>query len=301
MNGVEFYKSGLFEFVCFLGGGGGALGSHLDRRRIIGACEQDPYRTAQILARQKDQLLPWFLIWDDIRTFGYDNPETRWFVEKLIQIREKLVISGGFPCQDISPAGRGEGIHGKKSGLFFEFARVVSEIKPKFWFMENSTDLTLRGIDAVLLKVAEMGYNARWAELGADNAGAPHERKRIWILAYTKSQRLQENGISRGHETKKSVSPINSKITWWDDDPGEICDTSGQGLQDRQLQTLAGYEENQEFKRPISNKKLRVVKSRLDRMAAGIPDRVDRLKAIGDGQVPSVASIAWRILSEGLI
>lgn len=267
INGLEFYRSGLFEFHCFLGGGGGALGSILDRRRIIGAIEKEPYRRALIYARQKDKILPWFPIWDNIETFGNGNPETREMVDQLRKIRDRLVISGGFPCQDISPVGKRRGIHGRKSGLFFELARIVSEIGSAFWFMENSTDITYRGFDEVLWKVAQMGYNARWAELGAYNAGAPHERKRLWILAYPNKKRLQENRSAWRHEEKKPLSTSCDKITLWDKDPAEQ----------------------------------KTNESKLGRMAHGIPYRVDRVKTIGDGQVPSVVSIAWRILSEGLI
>jgi len=94
------------------------------------------------------------------------------------------IICGGFPCQDISAAGKGEGITGAKSGLWREYARVVCELGPTVAVVENSPMLTSRGLGVVLGDLAELGYDAEWTCLGACDVGAPHRRWRLFIVAW---------------------------------------------------------------------------------------------------------------------
>ena len=94
------------------------------------------------------------------------------------------IISGGFPCQDISIAGKGVGIHGKRSGLWFEYWRIINDLRPRFAIMENVGMLVHRGLREVLGSLAEIGYNAEWQDIRASDVGAPHRRERIWIIAY---------------------------------------------------------------------------------------------------------------------
>ena len=161
------------ELHLFAGAGGGILGSELLGIRTICAVELDPYPASVLLARQNDGILPPCPVWDDVCTF--DGRPWRGLVD---------VVSGGFPCQDISSAGKGAGIDGKRSGLWREMFRVVCEIRPQFVFVENSPVLTSRGLGRVLGDLASIGYDAEWMVLGADDVGAPHVRKRIWILAH---------------------------------------------------------------------------------------------------------------------
>lgn len=124
------------------------------------------------------------------------------------------IISGGFPCQDISIAGKGEGIGGKRSGLWFEYWRIISELRPRFAIMENVGALTFRGLDQVLGALAEIGYNAEWQDIRASDVGAPHKRERIWIVAYPDTEReSQQKGIKqekRGRPIYKSEDVANS-------------------------------------------------------------------------------------------
>ena len=99
------------------------------------------------------------------------------------------IIAGGFPCQDISVAGKGAGLAGKRSGLWYEYARLIGELRPRFAIMENVGALTFRGLDAVLGSLAEIGYDAEWQDIRASDVGAPHRRERIWIVAYPSSER----------------------------------------------------------------------------------------------------------------
>jgi DNA (cytosine-5)-methyltransferase 1 len=109
----------------------------------------------------------------DIRKIdGSKLPKGRW------------VISGGFPCQDISIAGKGAGLDGNRSGLWYEYQRLISEIRPEFAIMENVGAITFRGLDRVLGSLAEIGYDAEWQDIRASDLGAPHRRERIWILSY---------------------------------------------------------------------------------------------------------------------
>jgi DNA (cytosine-5)-methyltransferase 1 len=103
---------------------------------------------------------------------GSNLPEGEW------------IISGGFPCQDISVAGKGAGLAGKRSGLWYEYARIIGELRPRYAIMENVGALSFRGLDAVLGSLAEIGYDAEWQDIRASDVGAPHRRERLWIVAY---------------------------------------------------------------------------------------------------------------------
>jgi len=182
------------ELALFAGAGGGILGGLLLGWRTVCAVEIDPYARSVLLARQNDRTLAPFPIWDDIRTF--DGTAWRGVVD---------VVSGGFPCQDISAAGTGAGIDGERSGLWSEMARIICEVRPRFAFVENSPMLTSRGLGRVLGDLAEIGMDAKWGVLGADDVGAHHIRKRIWILAYTSDngagwrKQFTKSGEGEGH------------------------------------------------------------------------------------------------------
>lgn len=163
----------LRELALFAGAGGGILGGHLLGWRTVCAVEWTPFAASVLVARQNDGHLPAFPIWDDVQTF--DGRVWRGRVD---------VISGGFPCQDISSAGKGAGIDGAKSGMWAHMARIIGEVRPRFVLVENSPMLTSRGLGRVLGNLASMGYDARWGVLGAIDAGAPHKRERIWIVAH---------------------------------------------------------------------------------------------------------------------
>ncbi|MEY4300040.1 MAG: hypothetical protein RIR25_1276, partial [Verrucomicrobiota bacterium] len=192
------------ELALFAGAGGGILGGHLLGWRTVCAVEWEPYPASVLIARQNEGFLLPFPIWDDVRTF--DGRPWRGRVD---------VVSGGFPCQDISAAGKGAGIDGERSGMWTHMARIIREVGPRFVFVENSPMLTSRGLGRVLGDLAAMGYDARWGVLGAVDAGAPHRRDRIWIVAHAMRERngrktrevdganeeVWENRIGSAHET----------------------------------------------------------------------------------------------------
>jgi DNA (cytosine-5)-methyltransferase 1 len=117
------------------------------------------------------------------------------------------IISGGFPCQDISYAGKGAGIDGSRSGLWSQLHRVIGELRPRFALIENVPALLKRGLDRVLSDLADIGYDAEWQVISAKDVGAPHLRKRVWIVAYTQHSADRTNGGQEGE--KKSVQGIN--------------------------------------------------------------------------------------------
>lgn len=167
------------ELALFAGAGGGILAGHILGWRTVCAVERDAYCAAVLAQRQTDGLLPLFPIWSDVESF--DGRPWRGIVD---------VVSGGFPCQDISVAGKGDGLDGERSGLWFQMARIVREVEPRFVYVENSPALTARGLGRVLGDLASMGMDARWGVVSAADTGAPHRRERIWIVA-------DSNGIGR--------------------------------------------------------------------------------------------------------
>jgi DNA (cytosine-5)-methyltransferase 1 len=242
------FNGSLRELALFAGAGGGILGGKLLGWKTVCAVEIDPYCASVLVARQNDGFLPAFPIWDDVRTF--DGKPWRGIVD---------VVSGGFPCQDISIAGNGAGLAGEKSRLWFEFQRIIGEVRPVYVFVENSPMLTLRGLDRVLGGLASLGYDAEWGVLGADDAGAPHHRKRIWILAYSMLERLSW-GSSQIKKTAMETASSTFLFQHWPPGPGAQSD--------------------------------------IPRIVDGISGRLDRIKAIGNGQVPQCMALAWNILSE---
>ena len=204
-------KGKLNELALFAGAGGGILGGHLLGWRTVCAVEWEPYPASVLCARQNDGLLPPFPVWDDVQTF--DGKPWRGIVD---------VVSGGFPCQDISAAGKGTGIDGERSGMWREMARIIHEVQPRFAFVENSPMLTSRGLGTVLGDLAAMGFDARWGVLGAADVGANHQRNRIWIVA------TNTNNGSRGRR-EISGKGGNGRSKFYGKDE-QMADTNSPGL-----------------------------------------------------------------------
>lgn len=256
------------ELALFAGAGGGILGGHLLGWRTICAVESDPYAASVLVVRQNDGCLPAFPIWNDVRTF--DGRPWRGVVD---------VVSGGFPCQDISAAGKGAGIDGDRSGLWVEMARIVREVRPRYVFVENSPALTSRGLGRVLGDLAEMGFDAQWGVIGADAAGAPHYRERIWIVAHPHG-----NGQPTKPEHSKALGVRQNGAV-----PGDAADTDGRSVDFQfRAERMAQEARGPWVERPNTAEILG--------MANGLAHRVDRLRAIGNGQVPAVAALAWEVL-----
>ena len=295
---------------CSQGGGGGILASRLLGFHTVGAVEIEPSARRMLLARQRDGVLPEFPIWDDVCTF--DGKPWRGLVD---------VVSGGFPCQDISSAGKGAGITGTRSGLWAEMHRIVCEIRPRYVFVENSPALTSRGLGRVLGDLAASGYDAAWLVLGAADVGAPHRRDRIWILA-TEAERedVFSHADLRGFQLQNKSCTGEAEVSG----VGVCCvSNAAHAHRTRCAQTPPQRPDSQAGRAEpcggghvpnpyMSGRKEQrqpepatpqdpateccnwwTTEPGICRMAHGVANRVDRLQALGNGQVPAVAAKAF--------
>ena len=172
------------------------------------------------------------------------------------------IITGGFPCQDISCAGKKAGLDGERSGLWFEMWRLVRDLRPEFLFGENVGALSIRGLDRILGSLAEIGYDAEWQDIRASDLGAPHRRERIWIIAYPKSKRWQYSGQT---ENTNDIFSGDQKV--WE----------------MGFKALRGSRYDAWPYAPAA----------AFRMDDGIPDRLDRLKCLGNAIVPQIAELLF--------
>lgn len=164
--------------------------------RTIAYCERESYAQAVLLSRMRAGDLDEAPIWDDVQTLSADH------------LPCVDIISGGFPCQDISVAGAGAGLEGERSGLVFELLRLVGECRPRFIFLENVPALAVRGLDRLLLELHALGFDARWTIVSAAEVGAPHLRERIWILAHSDGGglRLKQPRNQRGQGSEQRLA-----------------------------------------------------------------------------------------------
>ena len=333
MNELDIQQRPFRELALFAGSGGGILGGHLLGWRTVCAVEWDAYAASVLVHRQNDGCFPspGFPVWDDVQTF--DGRPWRGRVD---------VISGGFPCQDISSAGKGAGIDGERSGMWGHMARIIGQVRPEFCMVENSPLLVGRGLARVLGDLASLGYDARWGVLGARDAGAPHKRDRIWIVG-SHSDLCRFVEPIDDEERREGVDSRES--------PGNCCGTSGD-VADSEIIRLEGsvkrqnsadsprrelaqipapgsgsvngtwatepdqpcrfceYEYDQESLgiygcpncegegfEEIREQGWWATEPDVGRVANGVAHRVDRLRCLGNGQVPHCAALAWRILT----
>jgi DNA (cytosine-5)-methyltransferase 1 len=201
--------------------------------RTVGFCEIDTY-CRRVLAKH----WPGVPCHDDIRTMRPIPAD---------------IVCGGFPCQDISRAGRGAGLAGERSGLWSEFARIIREVRPRYAIVENVAMLRSRGLSTVLGDLAALGYDAEWHCIPASYVGAPHQRDRIWIVAHPNDgdEHWRPGDVQMGwgrHTGKIKEDDLENRFQW----------------------------------SPEPN---------LPRVAHGIPNRLERLNAVGNSLVPQIAQL----------
>ena len=208
------------------------------------------------------------------------------------------IITGGFPCTDISVAGKGAGIiEGKQSSLWFEYWRVIRELRPRFAIIENVAMLTNRGLDVVLSSLAEIGYDAEWQDIRAEDMGAPHRRERIWIVAYPE----RDGRRSWRPECERQQGWIASNGT-----SGEVADTSRtvseSGARRRGVRESHTGIDGSHWAAITG---LGGIASRIHpwvdgwedgvpRLAHKVPHRVDRLRGLGNSVVPQIPELLFR-------
>jgi len=210
--------------------------------------------------------------------------------------------------------GGGAGLDGERPSMWGEVARIVGEVRPRYAFVENSPMLVTRGLERVLADLTSMGYDSRWGVVSAADVGAPHKRERIWILAHTELHGLVADQVTRSaQETvrQQQAKPINSLdvtgaggLPAAEPDVADPCDPRLQGSQWVQNDTgknLSGQalSHGSIAQRRDDGKKRSNwwdVEPDVGRVADGVAARVDRLKALGNGQVPLCAATAWELL-----
>lgn len=231
----------------FSGIGGFALAAKRVGWRTIGFSEVDPF-CAEVLAQR----------WPKVPNYGDIRGIIGHSFSGVVD-----VITGGFPCQNISSSGDKTGLDGELSSLWFEFHRLIREIQPRFAVVENVSDLLVRGIGGVLGSLAEIGYDAEGHCIPACFVGAPQARERVWIVAYPDG---------RGREGSSEWDRCGPLVVCRDDD-------------DR----LA-----------MGQHRARDARSWVRRADDGLPRRVHRLRALGNSIVPQVAEMIFRqLLREG--
>ena len=297
----------------FSGIGGFELGLERAGMRVLWHCEQDEF-CQRVLARH----------WPDVPCY----PDVRALAADAVPPVD--ILCGGFPCQDISVAGRGAGIDGARSGLWSEFARLIGELRPPYVLVENVPALLARGFGRVLGDLAALGYDAEWDCLPASAFGAPHQRDRVWVVAYpsgdgvrVESERDQRQGrpvratVGRDSEPEHDGSP---RAVADADDAGRgeqrrpvavraqhaAAQRDGEDVADAEVEPVgaglcAGAPAGQRWRRPgdgSSEGGQWAVEPNVGRVADGVPARVDRLRSLGNALVPQIAEwIGQRIVS----
>lgn len=194
-------RSSMRVLDLFSGIGGFSLGLERAGMQTVAFCEIKPFCRA-VLAKH----------WPEVPT--YENVETLTAKQLAADGIVADVICGGFPCQDISVAGKGAGLAGARSGLWWEFYRLIQEIRPRYAIIENVAALRHRGLDAVLGSLSALGYDAEWHCIPASAIGAPHRRDRLWIVAYPRCESAQVPP-----EGRFSAIQIPQRHSWWEVEP----------------------------------------------------------------------------------
>lgn len=218
------------------------------------------------------------------------------------------VVCAGFPCQDVSYAGKGAGLDGERSGLFFEVIRVARELRPRAILLENVSALLNRGLDRVCVALAEIGFCCEWMCVPASGVGAPHIRDRIFILAYSErigrdtwtgvDRNETQTRIRRGESGRSSEALADTNVTRPQRMRKKRSSTRRQNS-NRHTRSSSVVRSNiarlakHWSTEPAMGELVNGISGRLVRFAGRtayrIPSRVKKLKALGNAVVPQVA------------
>ena len=298
-SSVTDVASDTFNVLSLCSGYGGldlAVGRAVRGARTVCYVEREAYAAAILAARMADGGLDRAPVWSDLSTF--DGRRWRGVVD---------LVAAGFPCQDISHAGKRVGIDGERSSLWKQVVRVLGECGARYVFLENVAALVGRGLDVVLADLASLGFDAEWGCYTAREVGAPHRRERIFILA-------DSDGTAAGRSTSRGaggglagcLADRENDIDQGLADPNRNgCTREGLHLLARGgVPDTAGAGEEPVFPPgPNDLDAWRVLLSKrpdvepaVCRDAHGLACRVDRLRALGNGVVPQQAERAFRDL-----
>jgi len=261
----------------FSGIGGFSLGLERAGMETVAFCEVD--KKAQLVLKKHWPNIP---VFDDVKTLNKEKLDDHSISVEL--------ICGGFPCQDLSVAGSGAGLEGNRSGLWYEYYRLIKEIKPSWVIIENVSVLRSRGLETVLKGLSEIGYDAEWHCIPASAVGAPHRRDRIWIIAYPTTD-SKHWGSEPQFTDDREWQEVYDELGWV---RPEIPDTMREGLE-RQwtLSSRIGSELSD-----TRNNSWWEVEPDVGRVAHGVPNRVDRLKQLGNSIVPQIAELIGRAIMD---
>lgn len=196
------------------------------------------------------------------------------------------LVCGGFPCQDVSTAGKRKGLAGARSGLWYEMHRIIDELQPKYVLGENVAQLCFQGLDRVVLSLSEIGYDAEWQVISARAVGAPHLRERLWIVAYPQQDAAADadlHGLGLGL----------GQLPEGERDLGG-CKVFGESTQ--------GHPAWADWKGPLERREM-ASQPLIRRVDHGLSDRLDRSwadrgHALGNSIVPQVAEVIFRLILE---
>lgn len=264
----------------FSGVGGLDLGLEQAGHKCVWHVEADPF-CRSVLARH----WPGVPQFEDVRDVsGHNLPRVD-------------MIVGGFPCQDISSAGRRAGINeGTRSGLWFEFARLISELQPFYVLIENVEALRHRGLDRVLSDLAARGYDAQWDVLPASAFGAPHRRERLFLFAWnTALADAGRLGWSDAASASLFAGVARTQLPAWEAtqllERFEVCGVAYRALP-AHLRALDGPSDR------LDEAALKP-KERRDLIRA-LPDGAARVKACGNAVAVPVATHVGRCIAHWL-
>lgn len=254
----------------FSGIGGIDLGLERAGWRCAWQCESDPYARA-VLAKH----------WPDVPCY----PDVRELdgTEPAIDL-----LCGGFPCQDLSVAGKRAGIDGERSGLWREFARVIGLLRPRFVLVENVPGLLAHGLGRVLGDLAACGYDAEWDCLRAADVGAPHLRERVFLVAYPECSERRPLGEARDNHRPDCDAQRQEGADRLRSGGEDVADSQSHRRSPEGQWSAPGHAHGCSELRcePATHW---LVEPAVGRVADGIPARLDRLRCLGNGVVPQVA------------
>ncbi len=267
-------------FHLFAGAGGGLLADLILGHEPVAAIEWNPYACQVLRDRTADGWFPGLEVVEaDVRTIDFRKWAGR--VD---------CIAAGFPCQDISSAGRGAGIEGSRSGLYREVVRAIDAIRPRFVWLENSPIIRTRGRHIVIADLVARGYAWRDGKLAAADVGAGHERSRWWCIAANADglRQLESKGrIPDEWRRDCDGTPQADADTLRDRleiaiQRGGLCETDASAIEAAARHTGAF-----DWSPPDIG---------ICRVVDGMAHRMDRIECAGNGQVPLAAAAAWQIL-----
>ena len=268
----------------FSGIGGFSLGLERAGMHTVAFCEQNKYCHAVLKKHW-----PEVPIYDDVRTLTAAR-----LADDGIAVD---VICGGFPCQDISIAGKGAGLAGARSGLWWEFHRLIAEIRPAWVVIENVSALRHKGLGDVLRSLAAVGYDAEWHCIPASAVGAPHRRDRIWIVAYPNGEQQQSMLSGCGAERSAAPAPARAMdidVAGGGRDSAWSQDVADTGCVTAQIQTNGRFSAIPFPQRHTWWE----TEPDVGRVVDGVSARLDRLKALGNAVVPQIPELIGRAIYE---